>query len=120
MSEPAGKPVVFFVFRDEAVCFVHVLLNALNFTQKGREAKIVLEGPAVKLVGVLENPSSQFHALYMKAKNAGIFDGACMACSRQFGVHEQVVAAGIPLLSDMSGHPGIFPYMAKGCEVLVF
>ena len=120
MSQSPLKPVVFFVFREEVVCFVHVLLNALDFSQKGRTAKIVLEGPAVKLVGSLEKPESQFHALYMKAKNAGLIEGACMACSRQFGVHDEVVAAAIPLLSDMSGHPGILPYLEKGWEVLVF
>lgn len=115
-----SKPVVFFVFREEAVCFVHVLLNVLDFNAKGRQARIVLEGPAVKLVPALEDPESKFRPLYKKAKDAGFIDGACMACSRQFGVHDQVAASGLPLLSDMNGHPGIFPYMEKGWEVLIF
>lgn len=120
MSGSHEKPAVFFVFREEAVCFVHALLNALDFSQKGRTARIVMEGPAVSLIGSLEKRESQFHALYLKAKNAGLIDGACMACSRQFGVEDEIVKSGLPLLSDMNGHPGILPYIERGFEVLIF
>jgi hypothetical protein len=41
--------IVFFAFRDNPLCFIHVLLNSLDMAQKGMEGKIVLEGESVTL-----------------------------------------------------------------------
>ncbi len=36
------------------MCFVHVLLNALDLVESGQEAKIIFEGESVKLPQVFE------------------------------------------------------------------
>ena len=41
---------VIFAFNGNQMCFVHVLLNALDMESKGLEGKIVIEGEAVKLI----------------------------------------------------------------------
>ena len=44
------KKFVIFAFRGDPMCFIHVMLNALDMKSKGYNIKIVLEGEAVKLV----------------------------------------------------------------------
>lgn len=114
------QKVVLFAFRDDPMCFIHVLLTALNMKAKGFEAGIVLEGAATRLVTVLDAAQHPMHALYMKARGQGLFHGACRACSLKMGVLDQVQADGLPLLDDMSGHPGMAGYMERGFNVLTF
>ncbi|EGB14823.1 putative cytoplasmic protein [Pseudodesulfovibrio mercurii] len=109
-----------YAFNGELMCFVHVLLNALDMKEKGKEAIIVFEGMAVKLVPELEKADNPFHALYQKARKAGLIAGACKACSAKLGVLDAVEKAGLPLLADMSGHPSMAAYMDKGYTILTF
>ena len=44
------KKVVLFAFNGEPMCFVHVLLNALDMKEKGFEVRVVIEGAATKLI----------------------------------------------------------------------
>src|SRR5690554_1465146 len=79
-----GK-TVFFAFRGEEMCFVHILLNALDMHEKGRGVKIVFEGEAVLLPKVLEESKNK---MYLKAKELGLIDCICKACSAKMGVLE--------------------------------
>jgi len=109
-----------FSFNGEMMCFVHVLLNALDMKAKGKEAVIVMEGASVTLVPELENPANTFHALYEKARKAGLFAGVCKACSAKLGVLDAVMESGLPLLDDMSGHPSMEAYASQGYTIITF
>lgn len=109
-----------YAFNGEMMCFVHVLLNTLDMKEKGKQVTIVFEGAAVKLVPELEKTDCPFHGLYIKAKEAGLIDGACKACSSKLGVLDAVQAAGLPLLDDMSGHPSMAAYADKGYTIITF
>jgi hypothetical protein len=41
------KKFALFVFNGDSLCFIHVLLNALDMKAKGHEAKIIMEGASV-------------------------------------------------------------------------
>ena len=45
-----GSKIIIVAFRSDPMCFVHVLLNALDMEEKGLGGKIVLEGEATKLL----------------------------------------------------------------------
>lgn len=109
-----------YAFNGELMCFVHVLLNALDMNKRGKTVTIVIEGAAVKLVGELEKESCPFHQPYMKAKKAGLIDGVCKACSSKLGALDDVTASGLPLLDDMMGHPSMAAYLDKGYEIITF
>jgi len=109
-----------YAFNGELMCFVHVLLNALDMNAKGKETRIVMEGAAVKLVEELEKESCPFHGPYIKAKDAGLIDGVCKACSAKLGVLKAVKASGLPLLDDMMGHPSMAAYTEKGYTIITF
>ena len=58
------KKVVLFAFRGDVSCFVHVLLNAIDYRERGYEAQVVLEGEATKLVAVLSKAEHPMHGLF--------------------------------------------------------
>ncbi len=114
------KKVVLFVFNGELICFIHVLLNAIEMKTKGYEVKIVIEGSATGLIPEIAKKGNPMHKLYNQAKTLDLIDGACKACSNKMGVLEEIKAEGMELLDDMSGHPGMFQYMEQGYEVITF
>lgn len=114
------QKAVLFAFRDDPMCFIHVLLTALDMREKGFEAGIVLEGAATKLVEPLAGAGHPLHQLYAKAKGQGLFFGACKACSAKLGALPAIEAEGLPLLEGMAGHPAMADYLARGFAVITF
>lgn len=113
--------VALFAFNGEPMCFVHVLLNALDLEKGGNEVKVVVEGSATRLVRELhDDPSKPFAALYEKVKAAGLVAGVCRACANKMGSRESAEAQGLALLDDMSGHPSVRAFMEQGYTVLTF
>ncbi len=111
---------VFFAFRDNPLCFIHVLLNALDMAARGQEGKIVLEGEAVTLVPVMAEPGHFLHGLYVKAKEQGLVLGACKACSAKLKVTEAVSKENIPLIGELAGHPAMADFIEQGYTILTF
>jgi hypothetical protein len=114
------KKVALFAFNGDAMCFIHVLLNALDMNNKGYEVKIIVEGSATKLIPELAKEDNPMYRLYEKAKGLDLIDGACKACSNKMGVLEGVKAEGLRLLDEMSGHPSMARYREEGFEVITF
>jgi hypothetical protein len=114
------KKIVLFAFNGEAMCFIHVLLNGLDMKAAGCDVKIVIEGAATKLIPQLDDRASLLYGLFQKARDQGIVEGACRACSAKMGTIHYAEAMVLPLLDDMSGHPGMARYMAEGYEMVTF
>ena len=114
------KKIALFPFNGEMMCFIHVLLNALDMKEKGHEVGIVVEGAACKLIPELAKESNPMHQMYARAKGEGLIYGVCKACSTKLGVLAGVEAEGLPLLGDMVGHPSMAAYMDKGYEIITF
>ncbi|MBN2281202.1 MAG: DsrE family protein [Candidatus Marinimicrobia bacterium] len=100
------------------MCFIHVLLNALDLYDKGLEGLIVIEGEAVKLVPEMSHPGHFLFALYQKANRLGLIREVCLACSKKLGVAEAVEKVGLPLTGDISGHPSMSRYLQQGYRVI--
>jgi hypothetical protein len=114
------KKVAFFVFNGEPMCFIHVLLNALDMNDRGYEVKIVIEGSATKLVPGLAKEDNPMYRLYEKTKGLDLIDGVCKACSNKMGTLEAVKAQGLRLLDEMTGHPSMARYQEEGFEIITF
>ncbi len=114
------KKVLLCAFNGEIMCFVHVLLNALDFNERGYETAVVVEGAAVKVVPEMAAPDHAMHGLYRQVKNAGLMHGVCRACSAKFGVLDAVEKEGLTLLADMKGHASLARYVDQGFHVITF
>lgn len=114
------KKFVLFVFNGDPMCFIHVLLNALDMKAKGHEARIILEGSSVKLIPDLVNAGNPLHGLWEKTIAANLVEGVCKACSGKLGTLEAAKKQRLTLLDDMSGHPSMTAYREKGYEIITF
>lgn len=114
------KKIVLFVFNGDPMCFIHVLLNALDMKEREYDVSIVLEGASVKLLPELNKPDHPLHKLWEKTKAAGLVAGVCKACSHKLGTIDEAGNQGLTLLDDTSGHPGIAGYRESGYEVITF
>ncbi|MFH0824562.1 MAG: DsrE family protein [Pseudomonadota bacterium] len=114
------KKMVLVAFNGELMCFIHVLLNALDMKSLGYDVKIVIEGAAVKLVPELASDGNPMKGLYGKVKSQGLIDAVCWACSTKMNVLAAVEAEGLPISDEMSGHVSIARYMDAGYEIVTF
>ena len=114
------RKMVLFVFNGDPMCFIHVLLNALDMHARGEKGGIVVEGAATKLITELIKPENPLHMLWEKVKAAGLVEGVCKACSQKMGTLEAAQEQGLTLLDEMNGHPSMARYRAEGYELVTF
>ncbi|RTZ97312.1 MAG: cytoplasmic protein [Deltaproteobacteria bacterium] len=114
------KKMALFVFNGDPMCFIHVLLNALDMKEKGYEAKIIIEGAATQLIPELARPDHPLHGLWEKSRAAGLVEGVCRACAKKLGTLDAAKAEGLPLLADIAGHPAMTRYRDDGFEIISF
>lgn len=107
---------LFYIMQGEKMCVQHVFLNALDLYDSGGEVKIIFEGKSVLLPPELAGTNT----LYERCLSEGLIAGVCKACSQQLGSLDAVMALGLPLLDDMSGHAGIKPFSTDGYAVISF
>jgi hypothetical protein len=114
------KKIALFVFNGDPMCFIHVLLNALDMQSKGYECKIIIEGAATKLVSELVQEDNPMHKLWEKVKAGGLVDGVCKACSNKMGTLKSAEDQGLTFLDEMTGHPSMTRYHDAGFEIITF
>jgi hypothetical protein len=114
------KNVVLFVFNGDPMCFIHVLLNALDMEAKGKKIQIVIEGASTKLLPELAKRENPLHGLWEKVKELGLVAGVCKACSNKTGTLESAKEQNLALLDEMQGHPSIARYQDEGYHVITF
>ncbi|GAB4339022.1 MAG: hypothetical protein Kow0089_11490 [Desulfobulbaceae bacterium] len=110
--------VVFYAFTSQPLCFMHALLNALDLEEKGMWGEIVFEGESTSLIPLVSRPDHFLYDLYIRAKERGIFYGACQACAAKMGVTDVAQAENIPLVGDMSGHPPMSEFIRQGYTII--
>jgi hypothetical protein len=114
------KKMALFVFNGDPMCFIHVLLNALDMKEKGYEARIIIEGAATKLLPELAQKDNPLYKLWQRCLDADLVDGVCRACSNKMGTLKASQSQGLELLDDMTGHPGMARYRDDGFEIISF
>jgi len=107
-----------FAFKGNPICFVHVLLNAIDLQEKKDEVKIILEGEATGLIVELRKPGHPLHALYEKAKKLNLIDAVCRACAVKMNAIAAAEAENLRIADDMAGHTGMAPYIKQGYEII--
>lgn len=114
------KKFALFVFNGDPICFIHLLLNALDMDRNGHEVNIIIEGASAKLLPELAKVENPLNSLWHNCLSAGLVAGVCRACSSKLGTLEAAKEQGLLLLDDMSGHPGMAAYREKGFEIITF
>ena len=79
------KKIALFAFNGDPMCFIHVLLNALDMHANGVETKIVLEGTATQLITELDKTGHPLHPLWEKARPTGSYRWCVQGLFQQSG-----------------------------------
>ena len=114
------RKVALVAFNGDPMCFVHVLLNALDMKEKGYDVKVVIEGSATKVVNELNAGGKPYSDLYREVREKGLIDCVCRACAAKMEALQGVEAQGLPTCAEMKGHPGLAKYLEQGYEVITF
>ena len=110
-----------FAFNGEPMCFVHVMLNALDMQARGHEVAVVIEGTATRLVKTWnDDPAQPFANLYVKIKEAGLIHCVCQACSAKMGSRESAEEQGLKACGEMNGHPSVAQFIEDGYQIVTF
>jgi hypothetical protein len=120
-----ARKILFVLFAEDSCRQNHALLYALDLREKGHEVKLILEGPATRMVNELTSESRP-GALLREARDSGILAGACGRASSGCAsedparkVAQLAGAAGVRLLSDLRGHASIEPFVREGYELVI-
>ena len=114
------EKIALFAFNGDPMCFIHVLLNALDLSGKDYEIKLVIEGSATRLIAELDDNDHPLHKLYEKVKKEVLLVGACKACSQKMGTLQAAEAQDLHILDDMSGHPSMESFIEQGYKIITF
>ena len=114
------EKIALFAFNGDPLCFTHVLLSALDFSDRDYEIKLIIEGTATGLIPDLDKEDHPLHGLYDKVKKQVLLVGACKACSRKMGTLQAAQDQGLHILEDMSGHPSMATFIEQGCRIITF
>ena len=114
------KKIALFAFHGDPMCFVHVLLNALDMQARGEDVALIIEGSATRLIQTLNEPDAPFAALYRQVKDAGLIHAVCQACASKRGTLDAAKEQGLPLSNEMSGHPSMGAYLEQGYQIVTF
>ena len=107
-----------FAFNGEAMCFVHVLLNALGLHGQGHDVKVVIEGAACQLAPELAKTGTPLNQLYVQTRDAGLLAGICKACAHKMGTLATAREMDLTILEDMQGHAGMVGFVAAGYDII--
>ena len=112
--------IALIVFNGDPMCFIHVLLNALDMQAQAFDCRIIIEGAATGLIPELAGREHPLNKLWEKTKAAGLVDGVCRACSQKTGALAAAQEQGLALLDELNGHPSMARYRSAGYEILTF
>ena len=97
----------------------HLLLNAINFHEKGHEITTILECASPKLlIGIADGTVKL--PVFDKAMKLGIIDHACKACTAAFSATEAAQKLGVVLKGELNGHSDLLKFADAGFSILSF
>lgn len=114
------KKIAFFAFNGETLCFMHILLNAIDMHEKGYDVKIVLEGAATRMARELSDLDKPFSNLFQKARQLNVIDCVCKACANKMESLEAAKEQQLCICDELLGHPSMSRYIDQGYEIIMY
>ena len=98
------------------------MANALTTTQEFQEAaddvRLMFDGAGVTWVPRLTDADEKYSRLFETVRP--VMSGACLYCSRAYGVKDVIEQSGVPFVSDFKDHPSLRALIADGFQVITF
>lgn len=98
------------------------VFNALETVKESKQhdddVKFIFDGAGTKWLTELNDEDHDAHPVYRQV--ADELTGACEFCAKAFGVKEELVELGIPLLDEFEQHPSLRSLAADGYQIITF
>jgi hypothetical protein len=94
----------------------NALITAKEFADAGDEAVLIFDGAGVRWIPQLTSVEHKYHRLLEDVRH--LIAGACVYCSRAYGVKDEIEASHFPLLDEFRGHPSIHRLVKEGYEII--
>jgi hypothetical protein len=91
---------------------------AAELLAAGDDVTLVFDGGGSATLAAVLDPGHDLHRAWTRAAPA--LRGVCSYCARAYGVHDALVAAGIPLLADDRGHASLRVLLDEGRQIVTF
>jgi hypothetical protein len=91
---------------------------AAELMAAGDDVTIVFDGGGSATLAAVMDPAHDLHRAWKRV--AASLRGVCGYCAKAYGVHEQLNAAGIPMLADDHGHASLRALLGEGRQIITF
>jgi hypothetical protein len=96
----------------------NALTTAKEFHDAGDEVALIFDGAGVTWIPALADSEHKYRRLFEDV--GSVVRGACLYCSRAYGVKDAVESSGVPFLDDFRDHPSLRSLVNDGFEVITF
>ncbi len=95
--------------------FTHVMMNVLDFHEKGYTVGVVFESEGCKLIPMYEeNVNDKFENM----KKFNLIASVCRVCATAAGALESAERQGLPIHDDLFGHTPLELWVKEGYEII--
>lgn len=98
------------------------VVNALEAVKElkdgGDDVQLIFDGAGTKWVVELSRSDHMVHVLYKSVQDK--VSGVCSFCATAFGVHDEIIACGLPLVADYDGHPSFRKLLSEDYQIITF
>lgn len=109
------KKLLFVIWTANKGTFTHIMMNVLDFHEKGYEVGVVFESEGCKLVkDYEENKNDKFE----KMKEFRLIVSVCRACAQATGSLESAERQNLPIHDDLWGHTPLELWVKEGFELV--
>jgi hypothetical protein len=120
MNGEEMKKIALVAYDGELSSFAHVMLYAHDFTRKGYDVKVIIEGAATRLIAELGRPEAPFAGLFRELLDNDLLACVCESCSVKMGTFKAAQEQGLPIDGEMKGHPSLERFVNEGYEIITF
>ena len=109
------KKLLFVIWSANKGTFTHVMMNVLDFHEKGYEVGVVFESEGCKLIpSYEENKNEKFERM---KENKLIFS-VCKVCANATGALESAERQNLPVHEALSGHTPLELWVKEDFDII--
>ena len=109
------EKMLFVIWTANKGIFTHVMMNVLDFKEKGYEVGIVFESEGCKLINEYESNKNE---KYEKLRELHLIFSVCRVCAKGMGALESAERQYLPVHDDLWGHTPLENWVSKGFKII--
>lgn len=107
--------VLFVLWSANVGVFTHVMMNVLDFNDKGHDVGLVFESESCKLIAEYEEKKNE---KYDKIKENNLIASVCKVCAQAMNSLESAQRQNLPIDDALWGHTPLEQWAKKGFQII--